>query len=142
MKLLKCDLILEKNEKPNEFLYRFLRPISKTTYFENGELQCLSGKTRSIDDLFALTKTYFPDITIEEFIIELNKIPKIETKGGDKYILGMKICPDIKKFIFHYFCKGLSYFINNTWHINNTFVCTHRYGIYGYNPKKFLYKIK
>lgn len=33
--------------------------------------QCLSYKVRSIDDLFSLTKTYFPEATIKDLIHEI-----------------------------------------------------------------------
>ena len=80
---------------PEEFLQDYLvgRP---STYDEEGELQCESCCNRSITDLYYLTKTYFPEVT-------LNKVVKILSdiciNSDFKHVI--LFCSDINKIVVY-----------------------------------------
>ena len=67
----------ETFETPRELLLEVLMggpySYSRETYNEDGTIQCDSTKNRSFDDLQAITKTYFPNLSDLEVFEELVK---------------------------------------------------------------------
>lgn len=57
----------EEFTDPREYLLNYFKLYSPATYYNDGTIQCSSGRNRSFLDLYFLTKAQFPEITLQEF---------------------------------------------------------------------------
>lgn len=89
-----------------EFLYRFFTnwnltngDLPKTTVYVNtGEIQCITGKRRSLGDIFMILKYYFPEITLKEVLTLLyTTLPERITTG-----FRTSKCSEIHKRVWYY----------------------------------------
>jgi len=60
-------------DTPEEFLETYINSGCPTTYNEDGTIQCEEGRDRSVTDLFYLTSTYFPEVTLKEVVKILSR---------------------------------------------------------------------
>lgn len=65
------------------------------------KLQCESNTRRSIDDAYAIVKTYYPSITKTKLLKHLLCI-EMTNDEGDIYNFRPFFCPDINHFVFHF----------------------------------------
>lgn len=77
-----------------DFIHLFLVKFNKefdTIYNNTKELQCCSGRHRSLGDICNICRAYYPEITIEE-------VKEILLDFGS-YLVG-HYCPDIEKRVY------------------------------------------
>ena len=69
MKLYVRDIDNYDISSPRSFLLNYFINRNSSTYYDKdcNDYQCAFAKGRSFSDLFRLTKTYFPDIKLDEF---------------------------------------------------------------------------
>lgn len=94
-------------DNPENFLKSYVFKKNQITYYDKEltDEQCDRGRGRSFQDLFKLTKTYFPELKLDEFAFIFCKVALLyghspENKFEyDKFTLIR--CPDIRKVVFH-----------------------------------------
>ena len=96
----------EKNYK--EFIENFLLTYrnKRNTYQKNGSkliLQCNKYRTRSLTDIYLLTKTYFPKVTLEECKNHLLFLEKDKRLSGNW-------CNDVHRMVYYLADKPSSYY--------------------------------
>lgn len=90
---------IDLNNKPKtklEFLIFYFKNRQPATYYvENDELQCKSGKRRSLSDLLQLVKYYYPLTSKKGLIRELEKVAlEVPVRG--------LFCDATNKVVFFY----------------------------------------
>jgi hypothetical protein len=78
------------------------------TYYSRGARHCKSGRARSIDDFFRISKFYFPNMNIKEIIIFLKLKNKEELKNRE--VMRLFFCNTIRKYNFHGIVSNTTYY--------------------------------
>lgn len=126
MKKIYCPEITRKRNI-KEFLNEYFEKNCPATIYEDGTLDCGSGKHRSIESLYYLTKTEYPSISFKRFIKVISKLA-VERKAC------IFPCAHINKMTF--FRKGDAHSFNFSFRNDNDFV-RNKYtevGIYHNSP--------
>jgi hypothetical protein len=80
---LDSGILKNRKESINIFLEKFFTKWNlekNTIYADTKEIQTVSGRRRSLGDIYSICKYYYPNITLEEIIKIL--INNINTKSG------------------------------------------------------------
>lgn len=93
---------IDKTDDFKEYLRNYIDEGTPSTQYEDGEIQCVSGKTRSLDMLYSLTIGLYPDVTFEEFLKAIAELAK-------EMNAAIIECGDTKKITF-YTESSASYF--------------------------------
>lgn len=101
-----------------EVFARLLGNDTSATCGARGGHHCHNGKYRSLDDYIAVSKTYFPDLTVKHIISELmynfskDKYKASTTRNEDYYVCA-RYCPNIRKDNFCISMYGSEYQAQN-----------------------------
>lgn len=115
----------EVSKHPEEFLHYFLTFKRNNIYCTGREtyidkdckiIHTTLGRMRSFDDIYIVTRTYFPDITIKEVI---NIILRLYT--GDNYFPQLSNCSGMMKIRFIYRNTNSINQYNNVNHFNSVY---------------------
>ncbi|MFW6225399.1 MAG: hypothetical protein ACOC3V_00405 [bacterium] len=85
--------VIEKKEDYKEYLKIYLKNTPATVN-EDNSLQCVSGKTRSVDMLYNLVIGLYPDVEFEDFIKTISELTK-------EFNACLIQCGDTKKITFY-----------------------------------------
>jgi len=88
-----------RNETLNQFLVKFFTDwnTNKNTLFtDDDSVQTVSGRRRSLGDLFMIIKYYYPRVTLKELFTELNNLTS-NTSG-----MRTSYCSTIRKRVWYY----------------------------------------
>ena len=133
--------LIEDNTK--DFIRNFLFKYNKTCTTENqsGAVTCWPEKRRSAQDIYCITKNYFPKTTLEEVIDILIDLLFENNKDSKAFLYG-GYCIDVCRTVFQTWAAGNPYSFE-TWHNYYPKVLFNRasYGDRGLNPV-FLSKIQ
>lgn len=106
---LKLKGIVKPEEKnPQEFLRRFFSYYNKkieTVYKSNGQIQCMPGKRRSLQDIYLITLHYFPKASLTKLYTELLLLIS-------QNLVISAICIDIHKRVYRGVSQGEAGYIN------------------------------
>lgn len=106
--------IEEKYKNLSLFKIFYLLTMEKEeTYFVRGKLQCKKFKMRSLDDLFAICKYYFPKKTIKQVLSSFIKMSSHFSRK-DTLVPILLYCPDIRKINF----RGPGFYAENYFNKN------------------------
>jgi len=89
----------EEITDPIEYILNYINIGAPSTFYNDGELQCRSGRNRSFLDLYFLTKAKFPEITLSEFakiFLELHEVPY-----GNRFKIIVYVCGNIQKPVLY-----------------------------------------
>lgn len=102
------ELVKPDEKNPQDFLRRFFSYYNKkleTVYKSNGQIQCLPGKRRSIQDIYLITLHYFPKASLTKLYTEILRLI-----SENLVISG--ICLDIRKRVYRGTSSGEKGYIN------------------------------
>lgn len=144
MKETKLYVQLPNNKRPRsikEFLLWFFKGGTSGTYYNKNitNIQCRRNAQRSFYDIYLVTKTYYPSLTIKKFAKRFKEVLLI--KNDSCNILG-RYCASNKNIMFRHreilnrYPTDPNYFFvvkigstNNNYHLaNNYYTCIKRYG--------------
>ena len=103
---MKLYLESQHRKKPREpilsFLERYFKNLTKGTYFDEPctQLQCSSGKNRSIDEMLLIVKTEYPKSKNSDIYKAFKKLLLIEENKPYGSRLSLVYCKDIDKWVF------------------------------------------
>lgn len=87
-----------KKETVKKFIFNFLKEYGYSDQFNTRDdkevLICGMCHNRSIDEIFVVTKNYFPRLTVKGFLKTFASVI-----GDDKNTMVVFYCPDIKKYV-------------------------------------------
>ena len=84
------------------FLERYFKGLTKGTYFDEPctQLQCSSGKNRSIDEMLLIVKTEYPKSKNSDIYKAFKKLLLLEELKPQGSRLALLYCKDINKWVF------------------------------------------
>lgn len=82
---------------------------SLSTYYDKEctNIQCICNKLRSFDDMYMITKTYYPSITVKKLITILVNLTII--KGGNLLVPQFSDCGGMRRIRIIYYMKANTY---------------------------------
>lgn len=84
--------LVNKPKDLAEIIYRLICNM-ETTYYNNGKVQCYSGKCRSTQDLYSVVRYYIPDISYNVLYNILHEL--LDRKLSNHY------CHVVRKVVFY-----------------------------------------
>ena len=84
------------------FLERYFKGLTKKTYHDEQctQLQCSSGKNRSIDEMLLIVKTEYPKSKNSDIYKAFKKLLLLEELKYQGSRLALLYCKDINKWVF------------------------------------------
>lgn len=96
----KARRIYFKDKVPKDLEELFITLNTRTeseTVFSKGGLHCSKSRARSIDDFLNISKSYFPELTVKEILIQLKDLAKLNVSNGMYSKVDIIFCPHIRK---------------------------------------------
>ena len=103
---MKLYVNFQHRKQPREpilsFLQRYFKNLTKRTYFDEQctQLQCSTGKNRSIDEMLIIVKTEYPKSKNSDIYKAFRKLLLLEELKSQGSRLALLYCKDINKWVF------------------------------------------